>query len=66
MDRSIFHMKSDNVYENLTGDVEQRLNTSNYRYEKPLPIGKKKLVRLMKDGLGRKKMKEFVALRPKM
>ena len=59
-------MKSDNVYENLTGDVEQRLSTSNYQYEKPLPIGKNKLVRLMKDEVDRKKMKEFVALRRKI
>ena len=59
-------MKSDNSYEDLTGDVEQRLDTSNYRYEKPLSIGKNKLFRLMKDELGRKKIKQFVALRPKM
>ena len=66
MDRSIVHMKSDNGYEDLTGDVEQRLDTSNYPYGKPLAIGKNKLVRLMKDKLGRKKMKQFVALRPKI
>ena len=57
-DRSIVHVKSEDVYEDLVGDVEIRFHTSNYEIKRPLPIDKnKKWVELMKDELGGKIMR---------
>ena len=41
-DRSIVHVKSEDVYEDLVGDVEIRFPTSNYEIKRPLPIDKNK------------------------
>ena len=58
--------KTEDVYEDIGDDVEERFDTSNYEVNKPLPSGKnKKVIGLMKDELGGKTMTEFVALRPK-
>ena len=47
----------------LTKNVETRFDTSNYELERPK--GKnKKLIKLMKDKLGRKTTTEFTTLRP--
>ena len=49
------------------GDVETRFDTSNYETDIPLLIGKNNnVIGLMKDGLGERVMKEFIALRPKI
>lgn len=49
------------------GDVETRFDTSNYEIDIPLLIGKNNnVIGLMKDGLGERVMKEFIALRPKI
>ena len=62
-DSFIVHIKSEDVYENLARDVETRSGTSN-NIKIHLPIGKnKKLIRLMKDEMGGKIMKEVATLR---
>ena len=61
-----FHVKTENFYEDISDDVEERFDTSNYKVKRPLPAGKKKkVVWLMKDELVGEIMKEFVALRQK-
>ena len=65
-DSFIMHIKTEDFYEDIANDVEKRFDTSNYKVNRPLPIGKnKKVLGLMKDELGGKIMTEFVALRPK-
>ena len=60
------NIKTNDFYENIASDVENRFDTSNYEVKKPLPIGKnKKIIGLMKDELGGKIITEFVTLRPK-
>ena len=55
------------IYVNLTGNVQKRFDRSNYDVKRQLPIEKKKKeIRMMKDELGRKIMRQLVALRPKM
>ena len=55
-DSFIVHVKSDNIYADLAGDVKQESDKSNCEVKKPLPIGKKKQkTGLMKDKLGGKK-----------
>ena len=67
-DSFIINIKTEDLYEDITNDVEKRFDTSNYEIEcnstdRPLPTGKnKKVLRLMKDELGRKIMTEFIAL----
>ena len=62
-DSFIVHIKSEDVYENLARDVETRSGISN-NVKIHLPIGKnKKLIRLMKDEMGGKIMKEVPTLR---
>ena len=36
----IVHVKSDNIYVDLDGDVKKRFGRSNYEVKRPLPIGK--------------------------
>ena len=66
-DTFIMHIKTEDLYKNITDDVEKRFDTSNYECDnRPLPKGKnKKVIGLMKDELGGKIMTEFVVLRPK-
>ena len=60
-DSFIMHIKT----EDITDDVEERFDLSNYENNR-LPTGKnKKVIGLMKDELGRKIMTDFVALRSK-
>ena len=60
-------IRTEDFYKDIAEDVEARFNTSGYIPDRPLPIGKnKKVIRLMKDELGGKIMKEFISLRPKM
>ena len=54
------------IYKDITNDVENRFDTSNYEVNRPLPTEKnKKIIGLMKDELGGKIITEFVTLRPK-
>ena len=62
----IMNIKTNDFYEDIATDVENRSVTSNYEVNRPLPMGKnKKVIGLMKDELGGKIITEFVTLRPK-
>ena len=65
-DSFIMNIKTNDFYEDIASDVENRFDTSNYGVSRPLPRGKnKKIIGLMKDELGGKIITEFVTLRPK-
>ena len=65
-DSFIINIKTNDFYEDITSDVENRFDTSNYEVKRPIPMGKnKKVIGLMKDKLGGKIITEFVTLRPK-
>ena len=65
-DSFIMNIKTNDFYEDIARDVENRFDTSNYEVNRPLPTGKnKKVIGLMKDELGGKIITEFVTLRPK-
>ena len=49
-DSFIVYIKPDDIYKDITEDVETRCDTSNYKLDRPLPKGEnKKVVGLMKD-----------------
>ena len=49
------------ILTDIVEDVETRFDTSNYEIDRTMPSGKnKKIIRLMKDELGGKIIKEFV------
>ena len=65
-DSFIMNIKTNDFYEDIANDVENRLDTSNYEVNRPLPMGKnKKVIGLMKDELGGKIIMELVTLRSK-
>ena len=65
-DRFIMNIKTNDFYEDIANDIENRFDTSNYEVNRPLPMGRyKKVIGLMKDELGGKIITEFIALRPK-
>ena len=65
-DSFIMNIKTNDFYEDIANDVENRFDTSNYEVNRPLPMGKnKKVIGLMKDELCGKIITEFVTLRPK-
>ena len=37
----IAHIKTEDIYQEISEDVEKRFDTSNYEIDRPLPIGKK-------------------------
>ena len=59
-DTCIAYIKTDNIYKDITENVETRFGNQIDRYQK-----KKKVIGLMKDGLGGKIMTRFVGLRAK-
>ena len=60
----IVYIKTDNIYKDITEDVDTRFDTSNYELDKPLPNEKyKKVIGLIKHELDRKIMTRFVGLR---
>ena len=64
-DSFAMHSKTNDFYKDISDDVDNRFDTSNYEV-KTLPIGKnKKIIGLMKDKLGGEIITEFIALRPK-
>ena len=68
-DLLVYHIKTEDFYQDIAGDIKDRFDTSGYdkRDARPLPIGlNKKVIGLMKDELGGKIMTEFVVLRPKL
>ena len=65
-DSFIINIKTEDFYEDISENVMERFDTSNYIYNRPSPIGvNKKVLGLMKDELGGGIITEFVALRPK-
>ena len=65
-DNFIMNIKTNDFYEDIANDVDNRFDTSNYEVNRPLPTGKNmKIIGLMKDELGGKIITEFVTLRPK-
>ena len=65
-DSFVVNIKTKDFYKDITENVKERFDTSNYIYDRPLPIGvNKKVIRLMKDELGGDVITEFVAQRPK-
>ena len=65
-DSFIFHVKTEDFYEDIVGDLEERFDTSGYKFKRPLPVGKnKKELGKFKDELCGGITTEFVALRPK-
>ena len=65
-DSFIMNIKTNDFYEDIANDVENRFDTSNYEVSRPLPMGKnKKVIGLMKDELGGKIITKFVTLMPK-
>ena len=65
-DSFVMHIKTNDFYKDISNDVHNRFDTSNYEVKRPLPIGKnKKVIGLMKDELGGEIITEVIALRPK-
>ena len=65
-DSLVMNIKTNDFYKDITQDVNERFDISNYSFDRPLPKGKnKKVIGLMKDELGGGIITEFVALRPK-
>ena len=65
-DSSIMNIKTKDFHKDISGDVDNRFDTSNYEVKRPLLTGKnKKVIGLMKDELGGETITEFIALRPK-
>ena len=47
------NIKTNNFYKDISDDVDNRFDISNYEVKRPLPIGKnKKVIGLMKKELG--------------
>ena len=65
-DSFIIDIKTEDFYKDISENVLERFDTSNYIYDRPLTINiNKKVVGLMKDELVGGIITEFVALRPK-
>ena len=56
----IIHIKAEDVYKDISPDVEKWFDTATDIVDRPLPIGKSK-----KDELFGRTMTKFVGLRPK-
>ena len=62
----IINVKTEDFYKDISENVIERFDTSNYIHDRQLPIGvNKKVLGLMKDELGGGIITEFVALRPR-
>ena len=65
-DSFVVNIKTKDFCKDIAENVKERFDTSNYTFDRPLPIGvNKKVIGLMKDELGGDIITEFVALRPK-
>ena len=65
-DSFVMHIKANDFYKDISHDVYNRFDTSNYGINRPLPIGKnKKVTGLMKDELRGEIIMDFIPLRPK-
>ena len=62
-DSLVYHIKTEDFYSGINGDVKERFHMSGFTEPRPLPMGlNKKVIGLMKDELGGKIMTGFVAL----
>ena len=60
-DSFIINIKTNDFYKDISSDVENRFDTSNYEVNRPLRTGKnKKIIGLMKDELGGKIITVFL------
>ena len=60
-DSFIINIKTNDFYKDISSDVENRFDTSNYEINRPLRTGKnKKIIGLMKDELGGKIITVFL------
>ena len=58
-DSFIVYIKTNDIYKDIAGSLETKSDTSNYEFQRQLPIGKnKKIFDMMKDELDWKIMKE--------
>ena len=58
-DSFIINIKTEGFYEDIAAGIKKRFDTSNYKVNRPLPTRKnKKVLGLMKDGLGGKIMQD--------
>ena len=67
-DSFVINIFTEDFFEDIDNNVERWFDTSNYDQndKRPLPMGtNKKVIRMFKNELGRKIMKEFCALRAK-
>ena len=65
-DTFIVLIKTEDIYKDISEDVEKRFGTSNYEVGRPLPMGKdKNAIGLIKDELGRQIIKKIVGFYPK-
>ena len=65
-DSFVLNVRTKEFYKDISEDVKDRFDTSNFYCDRPLPIGvNKKVVGLMKDELGGGIITELVALRSK-
>ena len=65
-DSFVLNVRTEDFYNDISEDVRDRFDTSNFNCDRPLQIGvNKKVVGLMKDKLGGGIITKFVALRPK-
>ena len=52
-DSFIINIKTNDFYKDISSNIENRFDASNYEVNRPLPTGKnKKIIGLMKDELG--------------
>ena len=64
-DSFIVYIKTEDFYKDTAPNVDKRFGTSGDIVDRPLPMGKNKVLRKFKDELGGRIMTEFVGLRPK-
>ena len=63
-DSLVMIINTKDFYKDIAKDVEERFDTSNYGFDRPLPKGKnKEVIGLIKHKLGGGIITEFVALR---
>ena len=61
----ISHIETEDFYYDISENVDESFNTSDFTETRPLPMGKnKKVIGLMKDELGGQIMTKFVEIKP--
>jgi len=66
-DSLMYHVQTNDFYEDILPDIEAKFDTSNYPENHKLPAGKnKKVIGMFKDEAGGKQITKFVELRAKL